>query len=143
MKFEENEFGFMMTKVRAAFRLKLNKEAKAYKNTALKQVAFRMQMDRRNKVHTLVDLGLTDPFKTKKTIDDALLEVRTFDFWTEVYPDSVMEVLLEAVRNKENVHPPKCIFVPDRVIVRHILKALIKFKEDSDEIFLLRFGLHE
>ena len=89
-------------------------------------------MDRKNKVHNLVDLGLTDPFKTKKTIDDALLEVRTFDFWTEVYPDSVMDVILEAVRNKENVQPPKCIFVPDRVVIRHILKALVKFKDDSD-----------
>ena len=29
MKFEENEFGFMMTKVRATFRLKLLKETKS------------------------------------------------------------------------------------------------------------------
>ena len=100
-------------------------------------------MDRRNKVEDLINLGLPDPFNTKEAIDDALLEVKTFDFWSEVYPNSVMEVLIEAVRNKENVHPPRCIFVPNRDVIRTIIKALIKFKDDNDEIFLLRFGLHE
>jgi len=36
MEFEKDKFGFMMTKVRAAFRLKLIKEAKSIQNSALK-----------------------------------------------------------------------------------------------------------
>ena len=59
-----------------------------------------MQMDRHNKVHTFEELGLCDPFHTRKSLKDAHLEIRTFDFYTEVYPSSVMEVILEAIKYK-------------------------------------------
>ena len=36
MEWQKNEYGFMMTKVRAAFRLKLIKEAKSLQDSALK-----------------------------------------------------------------------------------------------------------
>jgi hypothetical protein len=47
-------------------------------------------MDRKNLVTTFHEIGLTDPFNTRKTFYDAHLEIRTFDFYTEVYPHSVM-----------------------------------------------------
>jgi hypothetical protein len=100
---EEEEYGFMMTKVRRAFREYLKKAAQKQENIAIMQVAFRMQMDRKNTVSKFYELGMTDPMKTKKTIDDALSEISTFDFYTEVYPSSVMKSIIEAVKNKEKV----------------------------------------
>ena len=50
---------------------------------------------------------------------------------------------MEAINRKEKVQPPKCIFLPDRGLIRQIIKALIKFRDDTDEIFLLRFCLLE
>ena len=69
-------------------------------------------------------------------------EVKTFDFYTEVYPQSVMQSLIEALVNKEKVQAPKCIFVPDKRLIKEMIKALLKYgPKDSEEIFLLRFGL--
>ena len=39
-------------------------------------------MDRDNKVSKFYELGMTNPLKTKKTIIDAISEVKTFDFYT-------------------------------------------------------------
>jgi hypothetical protein len=108
------------------------------------QVAFRMQMDRINTVSHFYELGMLDPFKTKQSIDAAISEVKTFDFYTEVYPQSVMKSIIEALKNKEKVQPPKCIFVPTKGIIKQMQKALLKFgPNDSEDIFLLRFGLFQ
>jgi hypothetical protein len=55
-------------------------------SNSLLSVALRMQMDRTNKVNEFYELGMTNPFKTAKTLKDAISEVKTFDFLTEVYP---------------------------------------------------------
>jgi hypothetical protein len=62
-----------------------------------------MQMDRTNHVKNFYDLGMSDPMKTKKSLKCALSEVKTFDFFTEVYPSSVMKSIIEAIKNKEKV----------------------------------------
>jgi hypothetical protein len=99
-------------------------------------------MDRANNISNFYELGMTDPFKTKKTIADAISEIKTFDFYTEVYPQSVMKSILEALKNNEKVQAPKCIFVPDKSMIMQMQKALYKFgPKDSEDIFLLRFGL--
>ena len=54
-------------------------------------------MDRENKVSNFYELGMTDPFKTKKSIKDAISEVKTFDFYTEVYPSTVMKCIIIAL----------------------------------------------
>ena len=36
------------------------------------EVTMRLEMDRKNKVETFEELGMTDPFKTKESIDTAL-----------------------------------------------------------------------
>ena len=52
----------MYTKVRAAFRMKIQREGKKMQNKGLMNVAFRMSMDRTNTVSTFYELGMTDPF---------------------------------------------------------------------------------
>jgi hypothetical protein len=66
-------------------------------SNSLLSVALRMQMDRTNKVSEFYELGMTNPFKTRKSLNDAMSEVKTFDFLTEVYPHSVMKSIMEAV----------------------------------------------
>ena len=101
-----------------------------------------MQMDRTNTVSNFSELGMANPFKTKSSLKDAISEVKTFDFLTEVYPSAVMKSIMEAIKNKENVQAPRCIFVPDDKLIRQMQKALLKYAhKDSEEIFLLRFGL--
>jgi hypothetical protein len=56
-----------------------------------------MQMDRENKVSKFYELGMTDPFKTRKSIKDAISEVKTFDFYTEVYPTAVMKFIIRSL----------------------------------------------
>jgi hypothetical protein len=101
-----------------------------------------MQMDRTNTVSNFYELGMSDPTKTKSSLKDALSEVGTFDFYTEVYPSSVMKSIIEAVKNKEKVQPPKCIFKPDDSLLNQMISAVLKYgAKDSEETFLLRFGL--
>jgi hypothetical protein len=90
-------------------------------------MSYRMQMDTKNTVQLYYELGMTDPFKMKKSIKDALSEIGTFDFFTEVYPSSVMKSIIEAVKDNTNVQPPKCIFVPDPMLIKQMIKALLKF----------------
>ena len=56
-----------------------------------------MQMDRTNKCHTFEEVGMTNPFKIKKSLGDALSEIRTFDFYTEVYPRAATQAIFEAI----------------------------------------------
>jgi hypothetical protein len=84
-------------------------------------------MDRENKVSNFYELGMTDPFKTKKSIEDAISEVKTFDFFTQVYPLAVMRGIVEAFKNEEIGQAPKCIFVPEKALLRQMMKALLKY----------------
>jgi hypothetical protein len=84
-------------------------------------------MDRVNKVLNFYELGMTDPFKTKKSLKDAISEVKTFDFFTEVYPEAVMKQITEAIKNEHEVQAPRCIFVPEKALLRQMMKALLKY----------------
>jgi len=65
-----------------------------------------------------------------------------FDFYTEVYPKYIFGAIIESIKKKETVKPPKCVFVPNKEVMRSMIKALVKYgSKDSDEVFLLRFGL--
>ena len=111
-------------------------------NNSIMQVAFRMQMDRTNEVSNFYELGMTDPMKTKKSLKDAYSEVKTFDFFTEVYPASVMKSIMESIKHKEKVQPPRCIFMPNKSLLKQMIKGLLKYgAKDTEDIFLLRFGL--
>jgi hypothetical protein len=70
---------------------------------------------------------MTDPFDTKKSFSDALSEVRTFDFFTEVYPKSIFEKIAKSLEQGKKTQPPKTIFLPSRKLVRTVIRAMIKF----------------
>jgi hypothetical protein len=49
-----------------------------------------------------------------------------------------------AIKKEKQVTPPKCVFIPERRIVRKMIKALIKFGKIEDPVkFFMRFGLAE
>ena len=77
----------------------------------LLQMSYRMDLDRDNRIESFEEIGLADPYKTKESLRDAISICRTFDFYTEVYPDQVMTSIMAAVASG-SIKPPKCIFVP-------------------------------
>jgi len=99
-------------------------------------------MDREHKIKSFEEIGMTNPFDTRRSIERSKTEVKLFDFYTEVYPKYIFGAIIEAIKNKEPVKPPKCVFVPSKDVMRSMIKALVKYgKRDSREMFLLRFGL--
>ena len=84
---------------------------------------------------------MADPFATKASLVDAISHVKTFDFYTYVYPEAIIEQLLKEIALCENLVLPKCIFVPSQKLCRKIIKATLKFGGESEEKFFLRFGL--
>ena len=74
----------------------------------------------------------------------ALKEVKAFDFNEEIYPKNIMSPIIEAIKLNETFQHPKCMFVPDRQLVRKMVKALIRFGNmETYSEFFLRFGLVE
>ena len=84
---------------------------------------------------------MADPFATKATLVDAISHVKTFDFYTYVYPEDVIDQFLEAVTESDNLVLPKCIFVPSQKLCRKIIKATLKFGGENESRFFMRFGL--
>jgi len=58
--------------------------------STMMEISLRFKMDRANKVKNFRDIGMTDPFVGKVAIEDAISIVKTFDFYTYVYPEKVM-----------------------------------------------------
>ena len=82
-----------------------------------------------------------DPFN-KKSFPMLKEMLSVYDFFTQVYPEQVMAGIITAVEEKRGIQPPKCIFVPEKELIRKMIKANILYGEkDSETIFLLRFGL--
>lgn len=65
-------------------------------------------------VESFEEMGMTDPFNQPKSILDGISEVRTFDFYTTVYPKSLTMEMIEAIRGKKHIDPPKCVFLPSQ-----------------------------
>lgn len=47
-------------------------------------------MDRVHTVSSFDEVGMADPFSTKTSLVDAVKTVKTFDFYTYVYPDEIV-----------------------------------------------------
>jgi len=52
----------------------------------LLEVSMRMEMDRTNLIDSFEEIGMTDPFKTESSLNEAILGVKTWDFFSSVYP---------------------------------------------------------
>lgn len=94
-------------------------------------------MDLKTKVTALCDIGMTDPHADfNQTIAKTLTMVRKLEFDKEFYPEETMEY------SKKYNKAPKCIFIPDRELVRNIIMSMIMKRDDEREgEFLLKFGL--
>ena len=86
---------------------------------------------------------MTDPFKTKKSLKEAISTVKCYDFFTDVYPQSVVTALLEAIKTKSSIKPPKTIFVPSQIVLRKSMRAMLKYGKEDHKQILYRFGLSE
>ena len=47
-------------------------------------------MDRKNEINTFEEIGMANPLKAKKSIKEAIQQVKLFDFYSEVYPEALM-----------------------------------------------------
>ncbi len=102
-------------------------------------------MDMTNEVDSFEKYGMIDPFRPE-SIDEAKTIIEELQFDKDVYSESVMGPLRAKVDEdpyKESFDHPKCIFVPSREITRVIIRALVEFGSESENTFLLRFGLLE
>jgi hypothetical protein len=109
----------------------------------LHDVSMRCDMDTTNTVDTFEEVGMANPWSTKKSFLDALSHVKTFDFYTGVYGE-VPEEFKQAISNGEHIKPPKTRFVPSRTLIRKMMRAVVKYGDQGcQRTFLLRFGLPE
>ena len=107
-------------------------------------MSYALELDFRNKIETFHSIGMCDPFETKTSIKKAIQEMKTADFYSQVYPDSVVGRLMESTRNGKNIKPPKCVFLIKNELLVKIVRAVALYGQtDTKEAFLLRFGLLE
>jgi len=94
------------------------------------------RLDKRNFIEKLIDAGMADPLlDTAITVQKALGTIRTIKMCKDIYPEKIMT---EALHTDT---PPKMIFLPDRELVRYIIKGLVtKEKQESDDDFMLKYG---
>ena len=45
-------------------------------------ICMKKQMDLKNMVNSFEEVGMTDPFKTKESLENTISYVKTFDFFT-------------------------------------------------------------
>ena len=103
-----------------------------------------MDLNLNDKVTSFEDMGMTDPYKSKDSIKNAILHVKTYDFLSEIYPHQTMRLIVLSLKSNEPVKPPGVIFLPAQDLCRKMMRALAEFgkKEDKKKL-LLRFGLEE
>jgi len=100
-------------------------------------------MDLKNEQTSFEALLILDP-NNKKSLEECEKVAQEIDFYTNVYPDSVIDPLIYNSKVKRSIIPPKCIFLPSKDMMRTIVKANLKYgKKDNLQEFLLRFGLLE
>jgi len=100
---------------------------KKHKINKLLEICMKKKMDLYNEVTSFEEIGLTDPFKPRKSMGDTISLVKTFDFYTEVYPNCVMTQALEALKEKKSIKPPKTVFLPSKQLFRKMIRALVKY----------------
>jgi len=82
-------------------------------------------MDITHTVDSFEEVGMANPWCTKRSFADALSHVKTFDFFTGVYGEMPDEVT-KAISNGEYIKPPKTRFVPSRTLIRKMMRAVVK-----------------
>jgi hypothetical protein len=52
-----------------------------------------------------------------------------------------MEILAQSIAEGKSCSPPSCIFLPEKQLVRSMIKAVLKHSKDTPDVFMLRFGI--
>jgi hypothetical protein len=106
------------------------------------EICARLSMNLRNKISDLEAFAMSMPLDlevksfTPTGIKSLKLKYFKSDFNVDLYP---ADIVLDA---RKQQLPPKCIFVPDRKILRAMIKAVVlKPEHQTDYQFLLRFSL--
>ena len=93
----------------------------------LTAIAFKIEMDLKNTTKSLEEVALMNPMDPKNSLKEAFEEFRILDFYTQVYPEAIVKEFLEAVLKGESIKPPKCIFLPNRDMMRIMIRANFEF----------------
>jgi hypothetical protein len=73
-------------------------------------------MDLKNKVPNFEDLRMFNPLQ-KSSIDNVGDVIKYSDFYLPVYPQYIWDEVVERLNNG-NGRPPKCIFLPEKVLMK-------------------------
>ena len=97
----------------------------------------RMHMDLENKVSNFEMFAMTDPNdeNASLSLSQARQIIRSNDIYGYTYPKSDVKTLLKSAQS------PKCIFLPDKDLLRRMIKAVVtKDPKESSWHFLVRFS---
>jgi hypothetical protein len=76
------------------------------------QLKLQMELDFVNKIDSFNCLGMADPFETSTTMTEAGAYIFRLDFFSQVYPESVIREMTRT----DTIKPPRCIFLPYRAM---------------------------
>jgi hypothetical protein len=85
---------------------------------ALLELGMRYTMEKKSKIKTFEELGMTNPFRTKETLAETKAYVDQIAFTNDVYPEHMLSTILLAVKDKTSIKPPKVVFIPNRTLLR-------------------------
>lgn len=96
----------------------------------------------KNTISSFTSLQLINPF-SDRGLEDAKNALIPVTFSIDVYPKKIVAEIIEKSETTGTViKPPKCIFLPNKQMIRLMIRAAFKWaKTDTEEAFLLRFGL--
>jgi len=105
-------------------------------------ISTKLEMDLKNEVNTLEELGMSDPICPEESLKVAESVIKNLNFFYDMYPKEVMDKVKERIEYGYDMDPPKCIFVPSKDVMRTIIKGLLKFGHiEEEKLMLARLGL--
>jgi hypothetical protein len=87
----------------------------------------RLDLDTTNRIDSLDSVCMMDPFNVKSSAEEVIDNISIFDFFTQVYPDKIIEELLEQHEETGLFSLPKCIFMPEKHIMKTFIHANLKY----------------
>ena len=103
------------------------------------------QLEKHLVITSFAEIGLIDPFSTKKKGEDALNTLSSFEIMTDIYPENIIDqdMLTRGKKFKPSKTLPKMIFLPHKNLLRTMVRAILKYGTEPEHAFLMRFGIIE
>ena len=71
---------------------------------------------------------MTNPFKTCKSMKNTVAHIKAMDFYNcNCYPKKQFWRYVEESKGDYRVKPPRTVFIPDKKLLRKMIRASIKF----------------